>query len=174
MRSLLLVPALLFAASAAAAQTNAPDRASTRSPADQPSAPAVQSASDSAWGPVPPALPAGAQIAVLQGNPFGDGVYTIRLKMPRGYTVPPHFHPTDEMVTVISGNLQIGMGDRVDTKKVKSLKPGAFIAASAGMHHYAIARGETVVQVHGQGPFAITYVNAKDDPRGTQTSSPRQ
>lgn len=117
------------------------------------------------WGPVPPVLPAGAQIAVLQGNPFGQGVYTLRLKMPNGYTVPPHFHPTDEMLTVISGSLMYGHGDKIDRSAMSTLHAGGFTAASANMHHYVTARGATIVQVHGQGPFAITYVNPADNPQ---------
>ncbi|HEX6966075.1 MAG TPA: cupin domain-containing protein [Gemmatimonadaceae bacterium] len=162
MRPLILIPALLLTASAAYAQSSgAGDPPATSNSA----ASAAQSAAEPQWGPVPSALPAGAQIVVLQGNPFGNGVYTLRLKMPNGYTVPPHFHPTDEMVTVISGTLQIGMGDQIDKTTAKTLKAGGFATAAAGMHHYAVARGEAIVQVHGQGPFAITYVNAKDDPR---------
>lgn len=149
-----LVPALLLVASAAHAQ------AASSAPV-QPK-----------WGPVPPVLPAGAQIAVLQGNPFADGVYTLRLRMPNGYTVPPHFHPTDEMVTVISGNLMFGHGDKVDRGAMTTLHSGDFATAPASMHHYVTARGETVVQVHGQGPFAITYVNPADNPQAKSSPSP--
>jgi len=165
MRSLLLIPALLLAASAAHAQAGTSRDPAGKAAAGKPSAQAANPASDPNWAPVPPALPPGAEIAVLQGDPHNDGMYTLRLKLPNGYTIPPHFHPTDEMVTVMSGNLQVGMGDRVDVKNASTLKPGGFITAGKGMHHYAVARGETIVQVHGQGPFAITYVNPKDDPR---------
>jgi quercetin dioxygenase-like cupin family protein len=164
MRLLLLIPALLMATSAAHAQASA-----SRDPAGRPAArsspQAANPASDPKWAPAPAALPSGAEIAVLQGDPHGDGMFTLRLKLPNGYTIPPHFHPTDEMVTVISGTLQLGMGDQVDVKKASTLKAGGFVTAAKGMHHYAIARGETIVQVHGQGPFAITYVHPKDDPR---------
>lgn len=121
------------------------------------------------WGPVPSVLPAGAQIAVLQGNPFGTGVYTLRLRMPNGYTVPPHFHPTDEMLTVISGNLMYGHGDTVDKSAATTLHAGDFATAPATMHHYVVARGETVVQVHGEAPFAITYVHPADNPQARST-----
>jgi len=164
MKAPLLIPILLLTAGAACAQTSAPTRASA---ATKPTAQVVHAPPETQWGPVPPALPAGAQIAVLQGNPFAAGVYTLRLKMPNGYTVPPHFHPTDEMVTVISGNLQVGMGDAIDQKAMMKLNAGGFVTAPAQMHHYVIANGETIVQVHGMGPFAITYVNPQDDPRGT-------
>jgi quercetin dioxygenase-like cupin family protein len=117
------------------------------------------------WGPAPPFFPKGARFAVLEGNPGSAGVYTVRLEMPPGYTIRPHWHPTDENVTVISGALALGMGDAVDTRNATVLPAGGFITAKAQVHHFAVARGRTVVQVHGEGPFAITYVNPKDDPR---------
>lgn len=120
------------------------------------------------WGPAPPFFPAGARFAVLQGDPSQTGVYTVRLEMPPGYTIRPHTHPTDEHVTVISGTLLLGMGDTVRTRTATLLTAGKFITAEAQKHHYAVARGRTVVQVHGQGPFAITYVDAKDDPRNAK------
>jgi quercetin dioxygenase-like cupin family protein len=165
MRPLLLIPVLLLATSTAYAQASASRDPAGTSAATKPSAQAAHPASDPQWGPVPTALPPGAEIAVLQGDPHGEGVYTLRLKLPDGYIIPPHFHPTDEMVTVVSGNLRLGMGDQVDEKNASTLKAGGFVTANKGMHHFAIARGETIVQVHGQGPFAITYVNPKDDPR---------
>ncbi|HTL04676.1 MAG TPA: cupin domain-containing protein, partial [Gemmatimonadales bacterium] len=112
-----------------------------------------------------PFFPAGARFAVLQGDPGATGVYTVRLSMPPGYTIKPHFHPTDEHVTVISGALVLGMGDSVKTKGATLLTAGGFLTAKANLHHFAMARGRTVVQVHGEGPFTITYVNPKDDPR---------
>jgi len=117
------------------------------------------------WGPAPPFFPAGARFAVLQGDPGQTGVYTVRLEMPPGYTIRPHTHPTDEHVTVLSGALILGMGDSVRTRGASLLTSGGFITAKAQAHHFAVARGRTVVQVHGEGPFAITYVNPKDDPR---------
>jgi hypothetical protein len=168
-----LVPILLLAAGAACVQTSAPQKASAQkaSPSSTPSMQRVQSGADVQWGPVPNALPAGAQIAVLQGNPFAEGVYTLRLKMPNGYKIGPHFHPTAEMVTVVSGNLLIGMGDDVDEKAMLKLHGGGFITAAAQQRHYVMARGETIVQVHGMGPFAITYVHPEDDPRGTASGN---
>jgi len=118
------------------------------------------------WGPAPPFFPAGARFVVLQGDPGRAGLYTVRLEMPAGYTIPPHFHPTDEHVTVVSGALILGMGDSVPTSGADVLAAGSFITAKAQAHHFAVARGKTVVQVHGEGPFVITYVNPKDDPRG--------
>jgi hypothetical protein len=132
-------------------------------------APEVQifsSPSDVKWGPAPPVVPSGAQAAVLAGDPFKDGSpYTLRLKMPDGYRIAPHWHPTDENVTVISGTLGAGMGDKFDRTAGKLLKPGGFVCMPKEMHHYAWAKGPTIVQVHGIGPFAFTYVNPADDPR---------
>jgi uncharacterized RmlC-like cupin family protein len=116
------------------------------------------------WGAAPPVLPKGAQIAVLSGDPSKEGLYVLRLKMPANYKIPAHNHPTTEYVTVISGNFHIGMGDKLDAKKGVELRAGGFGEAPAHMNHYAWASDETVVQVHGQGPFAITYVNPADDP----------
>ena len=118
-----------------------------------------------AWGPAPPMLPKGAQITVLSGDPFKDGLYVLRLKLPANYKLPAHNHPTSEYVTVVSGAFHIGMGDKLDQKKGVALHAGGFGEAPAHMNHYAWASEETVVQVHGQGPFAISYVNPADDPR---------
>jgi ketosteroid isomerase-like protein/quercetin dioxygenase-like cupin family protein len=117
------------------------------------------------WGPAPPNVPAGAQLAVISGDPSQPGQpYTIRLKMPDGYKVPAHFHPAHEAATVISGTFNLGMGDKLDITKTQALQAGGFAVAPAGMHHFAWAKGETVVQINGNGPFAITYVNPEDDP----------
>ena len=116
------------------------------------------------WGPAPAVFPAGAKMAVLQGDPSKSELFTVRLDMPDGYKIAPHWHPTDESVTVISGAFQIGMGDKADMSKSLTLKTGEFAIAGANMHHFAQAKGHTVVQVHAMGPFALTYVNAADDP----------
>ena len=113
--------------------------------------------------PGPGSFPAGSEIAVLQGDPSQAGPYTVRLRFPADYQLPPHFHPTDENVTVIEGTFLVGLGDAIDLKSVVTLGPGGFITAPAGHHHFAVARGQTIVQVHGEGPFAITYVNPADD-----------
>ncbi|HEY1473854.1 MAG TPA: cupin domain-containing protein [Pseudolabrys sp.] len=122
------------------------------------------------WGPAPPALPPGAQLTVLSGDPGKDGPYVLRAKLPAGYTVPPHTHPTDENVTVISGAFHFAMGDKLDKSKGEALKPGGFFRAEKGMQHYAWATAPTVIQIHGTGPFAITYVNPADDPRNKSAS----
>ena len=116
------------------------------------------------WGPVPPGLPKGAMIAVLAGDPFEDGPYVLRLKMPANYRIPAHHHPTTENVTVVSGSFHAGMGDKLYADKGQAFEPGGFVSMPAGMNHFAWATTETIVQVHGNGPFAIVYVNPADDP----------
>jgi mannose-6-phosphate isomerase-like protein (cupin superfamily) len=117
------------------------------------------------YAPVPPILPAGAQLAVLEGNPMATtGDFTVRLKMPDGYKIPPHWHPHRENVTVISGEFQVGMGDDFDASKMMTFGPGSFAYLDPDMHHYAKASGEVVVQVHGESPFQINYIHPEDDP----------
>jgi anti-sigma factor ChrR (cupin superfamily) len=90
--------------------------------------------------------------------------YVIRLKMPTNYKIPAHYHPVAESVTVISGEFSVGMGDKLDPRKGMALHPGGFTYAPAGMHHYGWTTGETVVQIDGNGPFGIVYINPDDDP----------
>ena len=120
---------------------------------------------DIPYGPSPAFLPPGAMLAVLEGNPMGTtGDYTIRLKMPDSYKVAPHWHPKRENVTVISGPLKVGMGDKFDESKMMSFPAGSFAYLDPSMHHYASAIGETVIQIHGKAPVQINYVNPDDDP----------
>jgi hypothetical protein len=117
------------------------------------------------WGPAPPVVRPGAQFAVLEGDPMASsGDYTVRLKMPDGYRISPHWHPKRENVTVISGTFKVGMGDAFNTKTMVALTGGSFGFLDPSMHHYAMACGETIVQVHGQAPFQFNYVNPEDDP----------
>jgi hypothetical protein len=121
--------------------------------------------SDMNWGPAPNALPPGAKLAVLSGDPNGNGEYTVRVQMPAGYLVRPHFHPTDENLTLISGSFSVGMGDKVDKSTGRALEQGGFANMPAQMHHYAWSDNGAILQIHGMGPFAITYINPSDDPR---------
>lgn len=117
------------------------------------------------WGPAPPFINAGAQLAVLEGNPMASsGDYTIRLKMPNGYQVAPHTHPLRENVTVISGTLKVGMGDTFDESKMMNFPAGSFAYLDPSVHHYASASGETIIQIHGQSPVKFNYINPADDP----------
>jgi hypothetical protein len=119
------------------------------------------------WGPAPPSLPAGAQLAVLEGDPARKGAVTLRLKMPASYRIPAHWHSMDERVTVLSGAFHIGMGDRLDEKSGQLLAPGGFVSLAARMHHFAWTSAPTVVQINLEGPFDIFYVNASEDPQKT-------
>ena len=125
---------------------------------------AQMNTTDLKWGPAPAVFPKGAQMAVLAGDPGKSGTFAIRLRMPAGYAVAAHSHPSDELVTVISGNFSLGMGDKLDRTKAATLRPGGFAKAPAGMNHYGFTRTGTVVQIVAEGPFAMTYVNPADDP----------
>src|ERR1700691_2691848 len=127
-------------------------------------APFVRSAKEVKWGAPPPVFPPGAKFAVIAGDPAATGLVTVRFEMPAGYTIPPHFHPTDEHVTVLKGSFSIGMGDFIDKTHALTLSAGGYGVAIANMHHYAYTTTGATIQVHMQGPFAIPYVNPADDP----------
>jgi len=117
------------------------------------------------WGPAPPAYPKGAEFAIITGNPGQEGPFVLRIKAPAGYKVAPHVHPADENVTVLSGSVNFGMGDKVDAAKESTVKAGGYFKASKGMQHYATFPEATIIQVHGVGPTGISYINPADDPR---------
>ena len=121
-------------------------------------------AKDMAWTPAPAALPAGAKITVLDGDPGKSGSFTIRLKMPTGYKVMPHWHPTAEQITVLSGNFVVGTGDKWNDKAMTAMGPGSYMTMAAKNHHYGATKGETVLQITSNGPFVINYINPADDP----------
>jgi len=117
------------------------------------------------WGPAPAFVAPGAQLAVIEGDPSASsGDYTVRLKMPNGYRIAPHWHPKRENVTVISGTLKVGMGDRFEEAKMTGFPAGSFAYLDPEMHHYVMGSGETVVQVHGMAPLQFNYINPADDP----------
>jgi len=117
------------------------------------------------WKPNP-MLPPGAQATILSGDPTKAGsVYAIRLKVPDGFKIPLHWHPSAENVTVLKGTLMIGVGEKVDPDKLKAVPAGGFMQMPKQMRHFGMARGETILQLHGVGPFQINYVNPADDPR---------
>jgi quercetin dioxygenase-like cupin family protein len=128
-------------------------------------------ADDLEFGPAPPVFPAGAEMAMIQGDPGVAGeVFTVRLRFPDGYVLPAHWHPTDEFVTVISGTFLVGLGDAFDEHELlPALEPGDYALAPAKANHFAAARGDTEVQVHAIGPFELTYVVPTDDPRTPDT-----
>jgi quercetin dioxygenase-like cupin family protein len=116
------------------------------------------------WGPAPPALPKGAQLALITGDPGKPGTYVIRVKIPAGYQIPAHWHSSAENLTVISGTVNVGMGDKLDKTTSKKLETGAFVYLPAKMNHFLWTTGPAIVQIHAQGPFDIVYVNPQDDP----------
>jgi len=117
------------------------------------------------WGPAPPGLPPGSQAAVIYGDPGKPGSFTLRAMLPAGYRIAPHWHPTDEHLTVLSGSIAMGTGETWDDKALMAMPTGAFMGMAAQTRHYLLAKTAAVIQVHGTGPFAINYVNPKDDPR---------
>jgi quercetin dioxygenase-like cupin family protein len=116
------------------------------------------------WADVP-SLPPGAKIAVIEGPMNEEVPFTIRLKLPKGYAIPPHSHPAIERVTVISGTFHMGVGNKLDRQKTHALPAGAIGIIQPGAAHYAWTEEETVVQLNGNGPWGVNYVDPTDDPR---------
>ena len=125
----------------------------------------LQSVAAAQWGPAPPMLPAGAQIAVLAGDPSKPAPFTVRLKFPANYAIPAHSHPTDENIVVVSGAFYLGMGTKLDKAAGSALAPGGFTMLPAGMNHFAYTKAETTIVLFGIGPVDLKYVNPQDDPR---------
>jgi hypothetical protein len=119
---------------------------------------------DLKWTDVP-SLPKGAKIAVIEGPPNEAVPFTFRLKFPANYQVPAHWHPAIEHVTVISGTFNLGTGDKLDRSKTTALSAGSIAIMQPKTNHFGWTKGETIVQVHGVGPWGITYVNPADDPQ---------
>lgn len=117
------------------------------------------------WQDGPPSLESGIKIAVLEGDPSQAEVFTLRLQIPDGGHISPHWHPNVERVTVISGNFLLGSGENMDKENTELLAPGSYTSMPPEMVHYAFADGETVVQLTSVGPWEINYVNEDDDPR---------
>jgi quercetin dioxygenase-like cupin family protein len=125
----------------------------------------ITALADARWEPAPPMLPPGAQIAVLAGDPSKPAPYTVRLKFPANYSVPAHSHPRDENVTILSGDLFIGMGNTLDKKSATALGQGGYALMPANHNHFAFTTSETTILLYGIGPIGFTYVNPADDPR---------
>jgi quercetin dioxygenase-like cupin family protein len=128
----------------------------------------IATPAEAQWGPAPPLVPPGAQIAVLAGDPTKPAAYTVRFKLPAHYAIPAHSHPTDENVVVVSGTLTFGMGDKLDKKAPgnKALTAGGFALMPAGMNHFAYTGKQvTTILLYGQGPVEFKYVSPADDPR---------
>ena len=158
--TLVLAGSIGLAAQAPAKKAAAPAKAA---PAAAP-AHSMATPAEMKWGPAPPSLPAGAQLAVLDGDPGKAVPFTMRLKMPDGYKVAPHWHSGTENITTISGTFMMGLGDKFDATAMHALPAGSFTMMPKEGRHYAQAKGETIVQIHGTGPFDVNYINPADDP----------
>ena len=122
-------------------------------------------AADVQWAAAPPSLPPGAKMALMEGNPAEEGIFTIRISAPAGYRIAPHWHPAYEHLTVISGEVNMGLGETFDKAKGHKLAVGSFAWMKPGTRHSFWTEVETVVQIHGMGPWQLYYVNPADDPR---------
>jgi hypothetical protein len=128
----------------------------------------VLNPADLKWMDNPPGLPPAGKMAVLNGDPTQAGPFTVRLKAPAGYKIMPHTHPTAERLTLISGKVRIGMGDRFDKAALQEIEPGGYVVLPAGMAHFAKLGADSILQVDSEGPFQINYVNPSDDPRNAK------
>ncbi len=117
------------------------------------------------WGPAPPGLPTGAQVAIVSGDPAKPGRYTVRVDMPPDYAVRPHHHPPSETLRLIEGTLHLGHGAKWDEKAFKAMAADQPVTLGAKEPHFLHAASRVVMEVQGTGPFAVTYVDPKDDPR---------
>lgn len=127
--------------------------------------------SDLTWKDGPASLPKGVMSAVTEGDPTKPGPFTMRLKLPANYKIPPHWHPAIEHVTVLSGSFHMGLGETFDESKAMMLPVGGFAVMQIGTRHFAFTKEESTIQLHGVGPWGITYVNPKDDPRSQPAGS---
>jgi quercetin dioxygenase-like cupin family protein len=117
------------------------------------------------WGDGPARLPSNVKVARLQGSPDQPGLFAVRLKLPAGYKLGAHWHPRDEIVTVLSGTVYFGTGERFNPAQAKAYPAGSFVVLPANVPHFTWTKGEAVIQAHGIGPLDFTYVNPADDPR---------
>lgn len=150
---------VLLAASVAVGVAAEKQMAASKLPDHQMYAPA-----DIQWKDAPPILPAGAKAAVLDGDPGKPGYFAMRLKMPDGYRIMPHWHPNVERVTVVSGTLNLGFGDSFDQSKGHAMPAGTYGMMQPNVHHFAWTTGETEIQITTLGPWKLVYVNPNDDP----------
>lgn len=162
MRFQMLMAAVLPILLAAPAMAQAPDH-TLHDPG--PEEHLLYRVADVEWRDAPASLERGAEVAILEGNPSEPGVFTMRIRMPDGFHISPHWHPNVERVTVVSGTFRLGSGDVLDRAATTPLEPGSYTSMPPGMRHFAIAQGETVIQLTSIGPWIINYVNPEDDPR---------
>ena len=120
---------------------------------------------DVKWSAASPMFQKGAEIAVLYGDPSKEGLFALRFKMPKGYLIAPHTHPKQEVVTVLSGTIRAGMGETADPSKAQAVPAGGFFTFPPGMAHFVTTDEDTIIQLNSIGPWGLTYINPKDDPR---------
>ncbi len=120
---------------------------------------------DMKWGPGPAGLPRGTKMVFLYGDSSRPGLYIMRLRLPPNYAVPPHWHPNDENVTVLSGRLSMAIGDKMIRTRAMAIRTGGYMRMPAGTHHYVFTQSGALLQLTGDGPSGIDYVNPADDPR---------
>lgn len=163
MKNALLAGAILpFLFTTAAAAQRSPETIADPGPDQH----LTYSTGDIDWRDGPGSLEPGARFAVLEGDPSAEGVFTLRIRMPDGYRISPHWHPNVERVTVLSGTFRLGSGETFDAANTAALGAGSYTSMPPGMRHFAVTEGETVVQLTSIGPWVINYVNPDDDPRG--------
>ncbi len=105
----------------------------------------------------------GCELAGVSGDPNAEGApFVVRLRCADGAKIPAHWHPTDENVTVLKGTFLVGMGETFDESKLQTMNVGNFVSMPKEMRHYATCKGETIVQVHGAGPFKVNWVNPSE------------
>jgi quercetin dioxygenase-like cupin family protein len=165
-----LVAGLALAATGIVAQTPAKKDAPPPPPPPPKAGHIMVDAAQLKWMPAPPSLPPGGEMAVLDGDPSKPGAFALRVKLPDGYTVAPHWHPTAENLVILSGTLMMGVGDKATESTMHALTAGSFAKMPAKTVHYVRTKGETIFHLYGTGPFSITYVNPKDDPRNKKTT----
>jgi quercetin dioxygenase-like cupin family protein len=168
MRIFLVTLAMAASVTAVRAQTPAP--AATKAPDGH----VLITPGDIKWAPAPPGVPPGAFVAVMDGDPSKPGPFTMRLKLPAGYKIAPHWHPTAEHLTVLQGTFRAGMGDTASEAGYKDFPPGWFITMPREMHHFAAAKSEVIVQVQSEGPFVVNYVNPADAPAAPKKTGTSQ
>lgn len=164
LRLFLIVLTLIVPASLLQAQEKAPEKA-VEHQADH----IMLVPTDLTWKDGPASLPKGVKSTVLEGDPTKAGPFTMQLKLPANYKIPPHSHPAIEHVTVLSGSFHMGLGGVFDESKATKLPVGGFAVMAIGTRHFAFTKEEATIQLHGVGPWGITYVNPADDPRNKPT-----
>lgn len=163
MKNVLLAGAILpFLFTTAAAAQTSPETIADLGPAQH----LTYRTGEIDWRDGPGSLEPGAHFAVLEGDPSAEGVFTLRIRMPDGYRISPHWHPNVERVTVLSGTFRLGSGDTFDADATTPLLAGSYTSMAPGMRHFAMTEGETVIQLTSVGPWVINYVDPDDDPRG--------